>query len=119
MRMLAISLLLFVVGQPTPNCSGKWSGFFQVSGTDGHVPQLFILTQNGSALTGTGGPDGSEQYPIAGGRILGNHVTFDLTNAYAKFSYDLTDSGNQMKGKLTVRSANNTRTADVMLTRSK
>ena len=68
--------------------------------------------------SGTGGPDASERYPIANGRIAGNHVTFDLTNTRAKFSYHLTDSCNELKGKLTIRSTTYTRIADVTLTKS-
>jgi hypothetical protein len=118
MKLVAIALLLFAFGQTAPGISGKWSGSFQVKGDDGHVPQLFVLTQDGMKLTGSGGPDASERYPIADGKIAGNHVTFELTNAFAKFTYDLTDSGSQMKGKLTIRTINSTRTADVVLTKS-
>jgi hypothetical protein len=118
MKLLATALLLAAFSPAQPSLSGKWSGFFTVSGNDGHIPQLLVLTQSGTSVTGTGGPDASERYPIAGGKVAGNHVTFDLTNAYAKFSYDLTESGNQLKGKLTIRSINNTRTADVTLNKS-
>ena len=113
MNILTLALLLLAFGQPAPGLSGKWSGSFHVSGSDDHVPQFFILTQAGTKLTGTGGPDASERYPIADGQVRGHHVTFDLTNAFAKFSYDLTDSGGQMKGRLIIRSIHNTLTADL------
>lgn len=118
MKFVAIAILLFAFGQTAPGVSGKWHGSFQVKGNDGHIPQLFFLTQEGTKITGTGGPDASERYPIADGKIAGNHISFDLTNAFAKFTYDLTDSGGQMKGKLTIRGINITRTADVILTKS-
>lgn len=118
MKFMAVAALLLALGVGQgggPSLSGKWSGSFQVSGNDGQIPQLLLLTQTGAKLTGTGGPDASERYPIADGKVDGNHVTFDLTNAFARFSYDLTGSGNELKGKLTISSLNNSRTAQVTL----
>jgi hypothetical protein len=118
MKLIAL-LILSGIGVSPLIASGTWTGSFQVSGSDGGVPQYFVLSETGSKLSGTGGPDASEHYPIANGQVNGNHITFDLTNSYAKFFYDLIDSGTAMKGKLTIRSLNSTRTAVVTLRKTK
>lgn len=116
---LMLLLILSGPGISAPVISGTWTGSFKVSGSDGSVPQYFVLNERGASLIGTGGPDASEHYPIANGEVDGNRVTFNLTNAYAKFSYNLTETGSVMKGKLIIESINSTRTAVVTLTKSK
>jgi hypothetical protein len=69
-------------------------------------------------LTGTGGPDGIERYPIANGLVNGDRVTFELTTGDWKFFYDLKDTGQRMSGQLMLKSVNATRTAEVSLRKS-
>lgn len=110
MRLFGFALLLaFVV--PIGSVSGKWHGSFRVDGGDHDVPQLFVLTENGGLLTGTGGPDAAERYPIANGKVKGDLVTFELTTGDWKFFYSLRHSGQIMSGKLMLKSVNDTRTA--------
>ncbi len=117
MRVMAIALLL-AFGMQSGSVSGKWQGTFRVDGGDHDVPQLFQLNEDGQKLTGTGGPDAAERYPIANGQLNGDRVTFDLTTGEWKFSYDLRTSGQVMNGKLTLKSANDTRVARVVLKKS-
>lgn len=100
--------------------TGKWSGTFKVDGGDHNVPQLFILKQQGKTLTGSGGPNAGEQYPIENGRIDGDQARFELTTGEWKFAYDLKQTGpDGLKGDLKLQSVNDSRSAKVSLTRSK
>ncbi len=100
--------------------TGKWSGTFKVDGGDHNVPQLFILKQQGKTLTGSGGPNAGEQYPLENGRIDGDEVRFELTTGEWKFAYDLKQTGpDGLKGDLKLQSVNDSRNARVSLTKSK
>jgi len=99
--------------------TGKWSGTFKVDGGDHTVPQLFILKQQGRTLSGSGGPNASEQYPIENGRIDGAEARFELTTGEWKFAYDLKQTARgALNGTLKLQSVNESRNAKVSLTRS-
>jgi hypothetical protein len=108
-------LLLLVSTAVAANLSGKWSGTFRATGADHDVPQLLILKQDGSKLSGSGGPDESEQYPIENPRVDDDKVTFELTTGEWKFSYRLKVSGPHLTGDLELTSADSRRTAKVAL----
>jgi len=76
MRILPLALL-FILGLAVGDLSGKWNGSFRVDGGDHDVPQLLLLKEDGARLTGTGGPDATERYPISNGQVNGDHVTYD------------------------------------------
>ena len=116
MRWTAI-LLLLVMGGPGDSISGKWHGGFRAAGADHDVAQLITLQESNSTLKGSGGPDETEQYPIANGHITGGQVHFEITTGEWKFFYDLKLSGQTLAGKLTLKSATDTRSAQVELTR--
>ena len=114
MRILVVALL-FILGLAVGDVSGNWHGSFRVDGGDHDVPQLLTLKEDGAKLTGTGGPDATERYPISNGRVSGDRVTFEITTGDWKFLYDLKNSGLQMSGKLVLKSANDSRRAEVTL----
>jgi hypothetical protein len=116
MRWTAI-LLLLAMGAPGDGISGKWQGDFRAAGADHDVAQLITLQESSSTLKGSGGPDATEQYPIANGHIKGDQVHFEITTGEWKFFYDLKLSGQTLSGKLTLKSATDTRSAQVKLTR--
>src|SRR5579863_342943 len=105
--MTAVLLLAAMAGDLT----GKWSGTFKVDGGDHNVPQLFILKQQGKTLTGSGGPNAGEQYPIENGRVDGNEAKFELTTGEWKFTYNLRQSeSGDLKGDLKLESVGDSRT---------
>src|SRR5271156_2614321 len=114
MRILVVALL-FILGLAVGDVSGNWHGSFRVDGGDHDVPQLLTLKEDGTKLTGTGGPDATERYPISNGQVNGDRVTFEITTGDWKFFYDLRNVGQQMNGKLTLKSATDTRGAEVSL----
>jgi len=118
-RTVAIVFLLFASAM-AGDLTGKWSGTFKVDGGDHDIPQLFILKQQGKTLTGSGGPNAGEQYPIENGRIDGNGARFELTTGEWKFTYDLKQTEpDTLNGTLKLQSVNDSRSAKVSLTRSK
>jgi hypothetical protein len=120
MKKVVVVLVLLVTSAVAGDMSGKWSGTFKVDGGDHTVPQLFILKQQGKALTGSGGPNAGEQYPIENGRADGDAVRFELTTGEWKFTYDLKQAApDSLTGDLKLQSVNDSRSAKVSLTRVK
>jgi len=117
-KTIAIILLL-AVNAMAEDLSGKWSGEFRVDGGDHGVPQLFMFRQNGNTLTGSGGPNTSEQYPIENGKVDGNRIMFEITTGEWKFTYDLKATGERITGTLELKSVNDRRTATVSLNKMK
>ena len=116
MRVMILGLMLST-GLLAQEFSGRWIGTFNATGSEHGVPQLIILKQEGSKVTGSGGPDDSEQYPIFKGAVSGDKVRFELTTARAKFLYDLKKSGTALNGTLEIKSVNDARSATVSLKR--
>jgi hypothetical protein len=120
MNRTVTAVLLLAASAMAGDLTGKWSGTFKVDGGDHSVPQLFILKQQGKTLTGSGGPNAGEQYPLENGRIDGDEVRFELTTGEWKFAYDLKQTGpDGLKGDLKLQSVNDSRSARVSLTKLK
>lgn len=121
MRNVRSIALIVLLGIPlwAADLTGNWSGAFKVEGGDHrNVPQLFILKQQGKTLTGSGGPDAGEQYPIENGIMDGDEVRFELTTGEWKFTYTLKLTGpDELKGDLKLQSTDEERTAKVALGR--
>lgn len=115
MKQIVGILLILVSTAVAADLSGKWSGTFRAAGADHDVPQVFILKQDGSKLSGSGGPDEGEQYPIENPRIDDDKVAFEITTGEWKFSYRLKMSGSHLTGDLELKSADSKRTAKVAL----
>lgn len=115
---IAVFVLMVISALAAADLTGKWSGSFKVDGGDHNVPQWFILRQQGRSLSGSGGPDASEQYPIENGSVEGNEATFQVTTGEWKFTYRLRQlTADSLKGDLKLESVNDSRTAKVSLTR--
>jgi hypothetical protein len=120
MKKTIAILMLLASSAMAGDLTGKWSGAFKVGGGDHNVPQLFILKQQGKSLTGSGGPNAVEQYPIENGRIDANEARFELTTGEWKFTYDLKQTGQDtLEGDLKLQSVGDSRNAKVSLARAK
>ena len=119
---MKLHIALFLVGAVAAmaaDLTGHWSGSFKAEGADHAIPQLLILKQQGRILSGSAGPDASEQYPIENGRVDGNKASFAVTTAEWRFLYNLTVGENSLSGELTLESTGERRTARVALSRTK
>ncbi|MFL6308010.1 MAG: hypothetical protein ACJ72H_31135 [Candidatus Sulfotelmatobacter sp.] len=116
MKYVMAAVLLLGAVVMASDISGRWSGEFKVEGGDHSIPQFFILKQKDKTVTGTGGPDAGEQYPIENGRLQGDTLKFELTTGEWKFAYELKmASQRELRGDLKLESVNDRRSARVVL----
>ena len=117
-RLLALSLLIATYALAA-DLTGTWSGTFKPEGGEHDIPQTITLKQQGTALTGSAGPDSGEQYPLENGKVDGNKVNFQVTTGEWKFTYNLTIDNETLKGDLKLESPTDSRSAKVMLKKVK
>lgn len=81
------SLLVCANAAGASDATGTWSG----------SPFNMILKQEGTRLTGTGGPGKNDQVPVEEGRVEGDRLTFHL----GPFRFDLRLVGaDEIKGEM-------------------
>ena len=85
MKKTIAVVLLLTMNAMAADLTGKWPRAFKVAGGDHDVPQL-IFKQDGRKLTGSGGPNPGEQYPIENGWVDADRVKFELTTGEWKFA---------------------------------
>lgn len=102
------------------DATGKWTGSFTPENGDTQSA-LLVLKQNGTAITGTAGPDEGEQWPIRVGKIEGNKVTVEVQSedGVAVYRCELVLDGDHMKGDLTATRGDQTMKAKMDVSRVK
>ena len=106
--LFCLSLLLaLVMTAAAADVTGKWSGTYAITGPDGAAGApnnaFMVLKQSGTAVTGTGGSDEYQQYPIQNGKIDGNKLTAELVAPDgATYSITATIDGDRLSGDLVV-----------------
>jgi hypothetical protein len=99
--------------------TGKWTGSFTPENDEAHTA-LLVLKQDGAAITGTAGPDESQQFPIRTGKIDGNKVVLEISPSEgAIYHLELVLDGDHMKGDLTAKRDDGTMTAKLDVSRAK
>jgi hypothetical protein len=101
------------------NVSGKWSGAFEFKNDNDETksePVYMILKQDGSTLTGSGGPNEDKQHPIKNGKVDGNKLTFEVEGKMT-ISFNLTAKGDQITGDMNAEENGIKRTAKLSLKR--
>jgi hypothetical protein len=76
--------------------SGKWNGSFKMErdGEKRSIPAQMDLTQDGTKLTGTVGPEAETPLPIKGGKIEGSAIRFEVqTQNGDTIAFELTSQG--------------------------
>lgn len=89
------------------NVTGKWSGSFTITGSDGSSKEstaLLILKQNGTEITGSVGPNENEQHPIQKGKIDGDKIALEAqdVNNNRVIKFDLLMVAERIKGEATM-----------------
>jgi hypothetical protein len=101
MKSLVFTILFALCAMTAfADATGKWTGTFT---PEGQEPQsaYVILKQDGASLTGTGGPNESEQWPIAKGKVEGNRITGEVTSPEGDiYKINLTIDGDKAKGEV-------------------
>ena len=95
---VSIMVLLCTVFAAGADVSGTWTGSITPEGRNAE-PLRFTLVQDGSKVTGTGGPSQTEQYPIQNGQVKDGRITLQVMNRDRTFSFDLVVMGDEISGK--------------------
>ena len=104
MKFLRILLLaaFFTLAAIAADVSGTWEGTFKISMPDGTTNNdgvHLILKQDGTKLTGTGGPSADRQLPISNGSVAGNAVRFEIaTPDGGSFRFDVALQNDRLQG---------------------
>jgi len=104
------------------NVTGSWAGSFNVAHQNGEVKEstaLLKLTQTGTDITGTVGPDEGEQFPIQKGKIDGEKITLEVDHDGNKIKFDLVLVADRITGEANGSDGNEKLTAKVDVKRVK
>jgi hypothetical protein len=103
-EVLLLSAILCAAPLSTPDVTGKWSGTLQMDGQNAPQPAYSIFHEDGNSLSGSVGPDESEQDEFEGGKVEGNKLTFDVPqgpNGEGSLHVEMQVQGDQMTGRAT------------------
>jgi hypothetical protein len=101
---LLLSAFLSAAALCTSNVTGKWSGTLQMEGENDAKPAYSILKQEGNKLSGSVGPNESEQDSFEGGKVDGDKLTFDVPqgpNGEGSIHVEMQVKGDHMTGRAT------------------
>jgi hypothetical protein len=96
--------MLPVVALCTSNVTGKWSGSLQMDGKNDTKPVYSVFNQDGNQLSGSIGPNESEQDSFEGGKVDGDKLTFDVPqgpNGEGSIHLKMHVNGDQITGRAT------------------
>ena len=103
------------------DATGKWTGTLTPVGDSGGNagPALLVLKQVGTKLTGTAGPDASEQHEIQNGKAEDGNLSFDLAAGPGVMKFVLKQDGEAIKGDISAEGGGQKRAAKLDLKREK
>lgn len=123
MRTLLLALTLAAASALGADVSGKWSGSFTITmeGQTRDDVALMVLTQSGTKIEGTVGPNAERQFPIRTGTIEGNKIKLEVvpTEGPAIVRFDLTLDGDRITGDAKAEGEGRSMTAKVDVKREK
>ena len=100
------------------DATGKWTGTLTTDEKPG--PALLVLKQEGSIVTGTGGPDAGEQHAIQNGKAENGNITFELLSTGGRIlKFVLRQEGDEIKGDVTRERDGQTQRARLAVKRDK
>jgi hypothetical protein len=100
------------------DATGRWTGTLIPPGGGEH-PALLVLKQDGVKLTGTAGPDASEQIPIENGKAENGSLTFQISKDSTIMKFTLKHEGDEITGDITREREGETQTAKLSVKREK
>ena len=102
MKCVLCLFLMAALSLADTGLNGKWIGTYDVSVSDGDTMKgrvVMILTQNGSDISGTIGPDEQQQTPIAKGKVEGDRITFESQTEGPLMRFDLRLTDDHIRGE--------------------
>src|SRR5262249_3516842 len=100
--VVCLLLLLASTSMALEDFTGKWSGSFIITSSEGdtkNAEAFMVLKQNGTELTGTAGPNPDKQWPILKSKIEGNKATFEVQSDEPLIKFELTLIDGHLKGE--------------------
>ncbi len=106
-------LLLAAAGLLMADATGTWTGTLTVSTPDGDRPSpaYLVLKQDGAALTGTAGPNATEQNAILNGKVENGKLTFELPIGDGSMKFALEQKGESIEGDVSAEAQGQKMTA--------
>lgn len=121
MKALTTALLFALCAMTAfgADVSGKWTGTFTPEGGN-QSGALLILKQTGDSITGSAGPDESQQWPLSHAKLDGDKLTCDVTSPEGNvLKLTLTLDGDKLKGDATMNREGQSMKAALDLSRVK
>jgi hypothetical protein len=100
--------------------TGKWTGSLIVPAPEGGEqarPAHLVLKQDGAKVTGTAGPNATEQHEIQNGKIEDGNLTFDVATGETTMKFSVKHEGDEIKGTITRVRDGETQTAKLAVKR--
>ena len=104
------------------NVTGKWTGSFNITGPNGETKEttaLLMLTQSGTDIAGTVGPNEDERITIQKGKIEGDRITLEAEQDGRTLKFDLVLAADRITGDASMSGEGQTAKAKLDVTRSK
>lgn len=102
MQSILCALILFTLTLPAADLTGKWTGTYDVTISDGDSMKgrvYMVLTQSGSAVTGTIGPDEQQQSQITKGKVEDDRITFENQTEGPLMRFELRVENDHIRGE--------------------
>jgi hypothetical protein len=102
MKPVFYFLVLFAMTLSAADLTGKWSGTYDVTISDGNSMKgrvYLVLTQSGSDLTGTIGPDEQQQSQITKGKVEDDRITFENQTEGPLMRFELRLEDDHIRGE--------------------
>jgi hypothetical protein len=118
--ILAASLAL--VAAPDTDVTGKWTGTFVITDPSGQTNDstaFLVLKQTGAEITGTVGPNESEQFEIKSGKIDSDKVTLLVEADGRTANFTLVVAADRLKGDVKIDHGDQKATAKLDVGRAK
>ena len=109
MKTLIWALLFTGLTLTAGELTGKWSGKFDITTSDGeNKPDQAVMTLkvDGTTVTGTAGPNEDQQWAIKNGKLEAGKLTFEVLmeggdGDQGKLVFDLVFDGDAIRGTAT------------------
>jgi len=115
MRKILLAILVFATSALAADFTGNWTGEGVTSNGESH-PLFFVLRQDGNTLTGSGGPDATEQHAFSLARIEGNKITLEVgVGQKGVIHFELKADDGALKGTVELRREQGTEAGTVTM----
>jgi hypothetical protein len=117
MKRILLALVVLASSALAADVTGKWEG---EGVTNGESHSLYlVLRQEGNTLTGSVGPDSSEQHDFKDAKVDGKKITIDVSvGNTGTLHFELEVDGDQMKGTVHFKDASKMESGPVTFKRA-